>query len=203
MARAPLHFPPILSLNFPLSLALLPHTFSVSLCLSFSSSPSFSSSLFLSVPPPRFLSRSPSRPPPFSSPSSRAGHRSPVWCVGHLREGKPTRAEPCQPEDRLRCNWRAHYLVLSHRDNYLRGRFRAPGPAKIRRRDRHAGSSFYEIFGFFQACQRARARDSRKAYIGSAPRRAAPWRTTGGAPGPTAEYTVLSFSDLYETSLTR
>jgi hypothetical protein len=79
------------------------------------------------------------------------------------REGKPTRPRErervkSQP-DRLRCNWRAHYLVLSHRDNYPRGRFRAPGLGlKVRRRDRRAEARrFTKYSDFFQARQRERA----------------------------------------------
>lgn len=48
----------------------------------------------------------------------------PVRVTHHRFSASGTRATR---SDRLRCNWRAHYLVLSHRDNYPRGRFHAPG----------------------------------------------------------------------------
>jgi len=118
-----------------------PHFFSA---LSFFLYLTFSSTLDLTT-------RSPS--PPFLSSSSRASHR---FGATRRQTDQAERVES-QP-DRLRCNWRAHYLVLSHRDNYPRGRFRAPGLGlKVRRRDRRAGARrFTKYSDFFQARQRER-----------------------------------------------
>lgn len=66
------------------------------------------------------------------SRSQRRGHTTMTMTLNreesrHRGEwkGKRKKERRARP-DRLRCNWRAHYLVLSHRDNYLCGRFRAP-----------------------------------------------------------------------------
>lgn len=67
--------------------------------------------------------------------------------IARERASRAGRVES-QP-DCLRCNWRAHYLVLSHRDNYPRGRFHRAPSLKHDDVTRRAGSSFYEIFRFF------------------------------------------------------
>lgn len=93
-------------------------------------------------------------------------------CVGHLlrerRQADPAELES-QP-DRLRCNWRAHYLVLSHRDNYPRGRFHQAPSLKHDDDDvtRRARSSLYEIFRFFfrRVSERARKASRLAAYDG-------------------------------------
>jgi len=101
VTRASLHFPPILSLNFP------------------SLRPCLSSSRLSPVLTPHH--RCPIRAAP--GPARVTGLvRQPPMCPRERRHTRAGRAEG--QRDRLRCNWRAHYLVLSHRDNYPRGRYR-------------------------------------------------------------------------------
>lgn len=92
-------------------------------------------------------------PPSFSPPPSRGGGENGGGITHHRFSTSDTRS------NRPRCNWRVHYLVLSHRDNYSRGRFRVPHPpswsplpsSALKYDDVTVGLSFYEIFGFFQA----------------------------------------------------
>lgn len=147
MTRASLYFPPISQFS----------SFSRSCCLSLSLVLSPSLSPVLSHPRHEittifvpFV--------PYGSPIAGSVRRAPI---ARERASRPGRVES-QP-DRLKCNWRAHYLVLSHRDNYPRGRFHQNPLSPLFRLKhddvtRRAGSSLYEIFRFFffQARQRAR-----------------------------------------------
>lgn len=88
---------------------------------------------------------------PYGSPIAGSVRRAPI---ARERASRPGRVES-QP-DRLKCNWRAHYLVLSHRDNYPRGRFhQSPLSPLFRLKHddvtRRAGFTKYSDFFFSSA----------------------------------------------------